>query len=972
MSVQLTVFPQNYQGTYQSISADSYNYIANGVHPYPTLNDATVNFVDTTGIQTSYWMQAAIDITNNVAGGFPMNINQWYCYSNTNTGYIGFSNLVTFPDAQITGLFTMMTNLTVGATYRYKAIVPFLEPTSTGGTLKSSVYSANNVELSGAGVLSFVPAYYALPNNLELGSTFTATEDSHIIAFEWYPNGVDTGASGDLLFVESFECKLAEDLTSGTINALADGQVILDLYEDEDIPLTLSIDNFINAAEKVQSYSKAFNLPATKRNKRIFNQIFEITRYAGNSTVFNPYRKTKALLKQNGFILFDGYLRLIDVSEKDGEISYNVNLYSEVVALADILKERTFEYLPLTELTHDYNKTNIVNSWNDSGTGINYTNPNQSGLRDNYDTVKYPFCDWNHQIVVANGAYSGSSTTGNPELTNPAQGFRPWIQLKYLIDLIFQPLDFTYTSTFFDTDNFKKLYMDFNWGSDVTMPNYLVTSTITQYGQMAVNSSDLIAPPVNPSGSTGSTITSTSFSPALGQMSPQIDHYYTTAAYNGSRYKATYDGQVMQVSFTFKIKNVHAYINYEFEGQWKKYDDSEGTSQSIENGINMTTGTDGYWSVTIGDGNSIYWNGSFEVTMDKDDYLFCNHDTQPSVSGVLECHVASVSITTIDSEVVNGVLLGSKRGEIGQWDFLKGIFTMFNLLTLPDPEDSQNIIIETYNDIFPAGTNSGTTSDLSLKSRGINHDWTEKVDVSQIKLKPIPDLQKNVIFKYVEDDDDYMFQNFKSSTQGHLYGSKEVQFPSYDILEGTKEVTAEPFAATVMKPFMYPDYQDIIIPSLYSMTEEGECEGFENSPRILYNNGKVTLDSSTFPTSYFFPRFHGVGGSNLTEYLRFSHLSDLPTVAGSTVDVNFGAQQLVVPNETAPPRNLYSLYHSRYYLELYNPDTRIMTLKVNLTAADIQMFKFNDTVFIKNRLFRVNKIDYKPNDLATVEFILLP
>jgi len=49
-----------------------------------------------------------------------------------------------------------------------------------------------------------------------------------------------------------------------------------------------------------------------------------------------------------------------------------------------------------------------------------------------------------------------------------------------------------------------------------------------------------------------------------------------------------------------------------------------------------------------------------------------------------------------------------------------------------------------------------------------------------------------------------------------------------------------------------------------------------------------------------------------------------------------------------------------------------MTLKVNLTAADIQMFKFNDTVFIKNRLFRVNKIDYKPNDLATVEFILLP
>ena len=59
-------------------------------------------------------------------------------------------------------------------------------------------------------------------------------------------------------------------------------------------------------------------------------------------------------------------------------------------------------------------------------------------------------------------------------------------------------------------------------------------------------------------------------------------------------------------------------------------------------------------------------------------------------------------------------------------------------------------------------------------------------------------------------------------------------------------------------------------------------------------------------------------------------------------------------------------------MNLYNPDTRIMSLKVNLSPGDINTFKFYDTVFIKNREFRVNKIDYKPNDLATVEFILIP
>mgnify|MGYP003626329082 FL=1 len=48
-----------------------------------------------------------------------------------------------------------------------------------------------------------------------------------------------------------------------------------------------------------------------------------------------------------------------------------------------------------------------------------------------------------------------------------------------------------------------------------------------------------------------------------------------------------------------------------------------------------------------------------------------------------------------------------------------------------------------------------------------------------------------------------------------------------------------------------------------------------------------------------------------------------------------------------------------------------MTLKVNLNASDINQFNFFDQVMIKNKNYRVNKIDYKPNDLSTVEFILI-
>ena len=157
-------------------------------------------------------------------------------------------------------------------------------------------------------------------------------------------------------------------------------------------------------------------------------------------------------------ILFEGYLRLLDVTDKEGEISYNVNLYSEVIALADTLKDRAFRDLDFTELEHQYNRTQIKRSWNDATTGITYTNPSTSGFRDAYSTVKYPFVDWNHQIIVADnpGGVSGP-TDGNPQYTALEQIFRPFINIKYLIDRIFEASEFTFTSAFFNTTDFKKL-----------------------------------------------------------------------------------------------------------------------------------------------------------------------------------------------------------------------------------------------------------------------------------------------------------------------------------------------------------------------------------------------------------------------------------------------------------------------------------------------------------------------------------
>jgi hypothetical protein len=57
-------------------------------------------------------------------------------------------------------------------------------------------------------------------------------------------------------------------------------------------------------------------------------------------------------------------------------------------------------------------------------------------------------------------------TAGNPQLVNLEQAFRPFINIKYLIDRIFQDTEFTYESAFFNEADFNRLYMDFNWGAE--------------------------------------------------------------------------------------------------------------------------------------------------------------------------------------------------------------------------------------------------------------------------------------------------------------------------------------------------------------------------------------------------------------------------------------------------------------------------------------------------------------------------
>ena len=898
MSVQLIVYPQSYDGVPNSISGNSSQMVAN-----PT------NFTNALTTLANYSATSTIAQVAVNAIASTMSPNAWYGFVNiTTSALIAATNNMLIMSNMDVGVLQKLTNLTVGSVYDV--------------TLTFDSVYPNPIEVKIFNGTTFVSSTTASPSALTATVQFTAPSVNNTI---FCLDSIST------VSITSVSIISASQSPSGAIQLLENGQVICDLYEDEDLPLTLSVDDFKNVAEKVQSYSKAFNLPSTKRNNKIFNAIFEVTR-ENDGIIFNPYKRTQCVLKQDGFILFEGYLRMLDVTDKEGEISYNVNLYSEVIALADTLQDRAFRDLDFTELEHDYNRTQITYSWNDSGTGITYTNPSTSGFRDAYSTVKYPFVDWNHQILIGPGTSGTGANPDNPRYTALEQIFRPFISIKYLIDRIFEASEFTYESAFFNTTDFEKLYMDFNWGAD----NIPFTIDDSGNGWLDANQT-----------ATTSYVT----------IQTNDNNFTANLGYSAGVYTALLDNQTYNHNYiwAYSVAGAGAWT---IDFRWKMV--KGGVTSYINTQQISGSGSSGAFPGVSGNFTEILNTGD-TLEPEFKSASAGTHTILILETGSIFGGYGANLVNTSASAATNNIFLQTLRGELGQWDFLKGLMTMFNLVTLVDEDNPNNILIEPYTDVFIPTATAGAT----LANRGIEHDWTDKIDVSEMKLTPLTDLNRKTIFKFVEDDDDYSFNQYKNQVGGHLYGSKKYNAGNeFNILDGKEEVIAEPFAATVVKPLM-SEYPDIITPAIYAMNGDVE-EGFENSPRIMFNNGIKSTGAS-----YYIPAQNGVTSINETNYLQFSHIKDGGTSISNYRDFHFGECQLL-GNQATTVNNLFNLYWLPYYSELYNPNTRTMTLKVNLSPADINTFKFNDRVFIKNRVFRVNKIDYKPNDLATVEFILIP
>jgi hypothetical protein len=235
---------------------------------------------------------------------------------------------------------------------------------------------------------------------------------------------------------------------------------------------------------------------------------------------------------------------------------------------------------------------------------------------------------------------------------------------------------------------------------------------------------------------------------------------------------------------------------------------------------------------------------------------------------------------------------------------------------------------------------------------------------NEIKIEDAANLKvANLYFKMADDIDRFNII-YKDATE-KIYGEYEI-IKENAVDEYKNEIIFAPTPGGdlgILSRFQ--------IPKIYAINEAGELQEDKNfKPRILYWAGltnaidyptsRWTLKSRLTSANYSFPWWPAAGHFN--KYY-----------GTDTLDLNFGSCQWYwydMNGTWATWNNLYNLYYADMMSEMTNINTKLVTMRIKLSANDIKNLHFYKTIFINGIYYHLNKIsDFVPDELTSVELL---
>ena len=327
----------------------------------------------------------------------------------------------------------------------------------------------------------------------------------------------------------------------------------IELFADETISITSSIQNFNDLGKIFTDYSKSFTVPASAVNNKIFSYWYENAVSDG----FDQRKKYFGRIEIDDIPFRFGKFQLEKADKKDNMIeSYTINFTGNLTQLKDRFKDDKLNSL------RDENNVSYYNELNFDYTQANITNI-LAGIGSLPDNVAMPLIGSDRRFECGTG--SGSDiTTLSGEIDS--RTLFPAIPVYKIFEYIQSRYGLTFSGVFLDSLIFKKLWLYLKNSEKFTVKTEPVQVDIfntTASGFFNITTNELIFqfgdPNVNP-------LNGRRFQSYLIIYPSSATVPYTLSVYDNGVLYQTYENQVGQTTFTIfdKILTQEAPINGQF------------------------------------------------------------------------------------------------------------------------------------------------------------------------------------------------------------------------------------------------------------------------------------------------------------------------------------------------------------------------------------------------------------------------
>jgi hypothetical protein len=415
---------------------------------------------------------------------------------------------------------------------------------------------------------------------------------------------------------------------------------VLDTMGEIDIALTFSVEDIADITKRRGSFSKTITLPNTTTNRDCFGHAYNIQSFVGG---FQPNKKIRAAMWEDGVQVFSGVLQLISMSKIRGEVTYEVGLFSDDVSLFKSIEGNLLATTAgVTGMNHTLTSAHVSATWTASGaSGYVY------GLVDSYG----------YTDVVTQGWFAV-----------PFYKMTPSIYVKKMVDLIFAQAGYRYTSEFFNSERFGKLVIPYAAGEAILN---LSGSTIFVASTGTISASGNINYTMQFQDETGS------YYDRPGYWVPSSSTFVAPSF--PTRWNIT-------VNFGVTVSAPRPVANMSIRNL------TNSTDNQVIMGINIFSNN----SVTFPN-VTIPANTTANIGIVFTTPFSGGAGTIQSGATVLwECLENPQTLHTVDMRT-------ALPADVKQSDLLQDLQKMFNLYFMPDPADPKNLIVEPWVDFYSSG-----------------------------------------------------------------------------------------------------------------------------------------------------------------------------------------------------------------------------------------------------------------------------